>query len=298
MFRKRVMIAALLVYVIMLFGCYEDMDATEVVAKIWPWLRIAFGLTVAAVVIAFFSGIILDRRRSKAREREWLEQQSRIMTHPPLWRFRDFVKDHFGEDIYPAVHWRRRDEQELTGEYIEFPGGWVDKSNNIIYLDPDAPLDRGEMCMGEEWDYSDKKLELFTSEQFFVALLRGMAHLKAWKPPEKWLSVREELEKAYPDNKEMQVQRIGNYLVRGSSTESERSRAVGFFSAWFRGDELALVEFRAANEFMVWRGAIRGTLTIEEYELELRDRKDRDDYSQIDPRQLPGQEPPRASQEE
>ena len=128
-----------------------------------------------------------------------------------------------------------------------------------------------------------KKLELFTSEQFFVALLRGMAHLKAWKPPEKWLSVRERLEKAYPDNKEMQVQRIGNYLVRGSSTESERSRAVGFFSAWFRGDELALVEFRAANEFMVWRGAIRGTLTVDEYELGLSEREDRDDYTQTDP---------------
>jgi len=285
MFGKKVVSIALLVYVIMLFGCYEDMDATEVAAKIWPWLKIAIGLTVAAVVIAFFSGIILDRRHSKAREKERLEQQSGRMTHPPIWWFRDFVKDHFGEDIYPSVHWRRRDQQELAGEYIEFPGGWVDKSANTIYLDPDATLDRDDMSMGEEWDYSDEKLELFTSEQFFVALLRGMAHLKAWEPPEEWLSVRESLEKSYPDDKEMQVQRIGNYLVRESSTESERetSRRVDFFSAWLRGDELAMVEFRAANEFMIWRGAIRGTLTVDEYELELSERKDRDDYSQIDP---------------
>jgi hypothetical protein len=284
-FGKKIISIVSLACVIMLSGCYEDMDAIEVVAEVWPWLRIAFGLTVAAVVIAFFAGIILDRRHHKAREKEWLEQQSRIMTHPPLWRFRDFVKDHFGEDIYPTVHWRRRDEQELTGEYIEFPGGWVDKSNNIIYLDPDATLDRDDMAMGKEWDYSDKELELFTSEQFFVALLRGMAHLKAWEPLEKWLSVRERLEKAYPDNKEMQVQRIGNYLVRESSTESERetSRRVVFFSAWLRGDELSLVEFLAANEFMVWRGAIRGTLTVDEYELELSEREDRDDYSQTDP---------------
>jgi hypothetical protein len=171
-----------------------------------------------------------------------------------LFCMQGFVERYLGEDW--SVCWVDRKDVR----------GFVEEDSKKIYIAVDQPATDAGFAVANGIYFYKKPFKLRHGEQYFLTLLHEIGHVKIKPPvPKRYVGVRRLLERDYPNDRELQVYNVANYVKQRRNETVEKWQGVVLdIQSWIAtglvDSQHAEIDKWAVREFRRNRGEIREIL--------------------------------------